>query len=138
MKVFVIFFFTCLSSLYGFGQVSFDDGKTFYTDSSQTTLCNGKFRAFYPGFKLKSSTTYLDGKLHGELIEYYQDSKIKAKVNYVNGLLDGESIEYYPETNVIKSKFHFTNGLKNGECTTYNEQGEILEKKFFVNGIPEK
>lgn len=137
MKVFNIFFFICLSS-YGFNQVSFDDGKTFYTDSSQTTLCNGKFRAFYPGFKLKSSTTYLDGKLHGELVEYYQDSKIKAKVNYVNGLLDGESVEYYPETNVMKSKFHFTSGLKNGVCTTYDEHGEILEEKIFVNGIPKK
>lgn len=138
MKVFVVFFFASLSSFCTFGQVSFDGGKTFYTDSSQTTLCNGKFRAFYPGFKLKSSTTYVDGKLHGEFVEYYQDSKIKAKVNYVNGLLDGESVEFYPETNAMKSKFHFTNGLKNGECTTYNEQGEILEQKIFVNGIPKE
>lgn len=138
MKFFYIFLFACLFSINAFSQVSFDGGKTFYTDSTETTLCNGKFRAFYPGFKLKSSTTYLNGKLNGEMIEYYQDSKVKAKVNYLNGLLEGEALEYYPETNILKSKFNFTNGLKNGECITYNEQGGIVEQKIFVNGVPKE
>lgn len=138
MKSFYFFLFACLLSFNSFAQVSFDNGKTYYTDSTETILCNGKFRAFYPGFKLKSSTSYLNGKLHGEMIEYYEDGKTKAKVSYLDGLLDGEAIEYYPETGVLKSKFHFTNGLKNGECITYNEQGEILEQKIFENGVPKE
>ena len=138
MKVSIVFFFTSLFIFNSFGQVSFDDGKTFYTDSTETTLCNGKFRAFYPGFKLKSSTTYLNGKLNGESIEYYLDGNVKAKFNYLNGVLDGEAVEFYPVTNVMKSKFHFTNGLRNGDCISYNEQGEIVEQKIFVNGVPKE
>ena len=140
MKTITIFSFFFILSIEAtvFSQVSFDDGKTYYTDSSQTRLCEGKFRAFYPGYKLKSSTTYAKGKLNGELIQYYEDGKIKAKVNYLNGLLEGEPIEYSPDTNVLKSKFHFSNGLKNGECTTYTETGEVDKTFIYLNDVVQK
>ncbi len=125
----------CLLSTSLFSQVSFDDGNTFYTDSSQTTLCNGKFRTFYPGFKQKTSTNYVEGRLHGEFIEYYADGKVKAKFTYVNGQVDGEALEFYPETGIVKSRFNYSNGLKNGECVFYDEKGDITERKVFVKGV---
>lgn len=131
----LVLLFLFVTQFSAFSQISFDNGHTFYTDSSQTRLCDGKFRAFYPGYKLKSSTTYSKGKLNGELIEYYEDGRIKAKVNYLNGLLNGESIEYYPDTNVLKSKFHFLNGLKNGECIIYTESGEIDKSYVYLNDV---
>ena len=118
-----------------FSQVTFDNGETYYTDSTETVLCNGKFRKFYSGFNIKSSATYSNGKLHGEYVEHYTNGLIKSTMHYSNGLLNGEVVEYYPEINIMKTKFHYTNGLKNGECTTYDEVGEVILKQIYVNGV---
>lgn len=118
-----------------FGQISFDNGVSFYTDSSKSTLCNGVFRKFYPGFKIRTVTNYVNGKLEGECIEYFANGQVKNQLNFKNGLLDGEIIEYYEETLVIKNRYIFVNGLKNGESISYNPNGEVLEKKLFVNDV---
>jgi antitoxin component YwqK of YwqJK toxin-antitoxin module len=131
----LLFFFMFILNSSLFSQISYDNGSTFYTDSSQTMLCNGKFRKFYPGLKIKSSTSFLKGKLDGESIEYFENGQVFTSLNYSNGLLEGEALEFYPETLVIKSKFHFSKGLKNGECITYDESGDIVEKLNFINGV---
>jgi len=130
--LFLLFISFCSIS---FSQLSFDNDNTFYTDSSQTVLCNGKFRKFYSGYKIRSSSTYLNGKLSGETVEYFIDGQVKMKINYLNGQFEGESLEYYPETSILKSKFFFSNGLKNGECFTYDEKGEVFQKWNFLNGV---
>lgn len=126
-----IFIFSFSSS---FSQISFDNGITFYTDSTETTLCTGKFRKFYPGYKIRSTATYEKGQLNGESIEYDKEGNITAKIYYLNGKLEGESLEYFPGTNVLKSKFNFSKGEKHGECISYSETGEILELTVFENG----
>lgn len=131
----ILFLFFCFLNFSAYSQISFDNGVTFYTDSSKITLCNGKFRKFYPGFKIRTSTNYLNGKLDGECIEYYENGQVKILLNFKNGVLDGEEIEYYPETLLMKSKFVFTNGLKNGECFLYKENGDVLERKMYVNDV---
>ena len=77
MKTSILLFLGILFSSYSFSQVSFDNGETYYTDSSETVLCNGKFRKFYSGFNIKSSATYSNGKLHGEYVEHYTNGLIK-------------------------------------------------------------
>ena len=136
MKIIALCFLIFLSVNHStFGQISFDNGLTFYTDSSKTNLCNGVFRKFYPGFKIRTMTNYLDGKLEGECIEYFINGQIKNQLNFKNSLLNGEIIEYYEETLVIKNRYIFVNGLKNGESFSYNTNGEVLERKIFVNDI---
>jgi len=136
MKIITLFLLFFISTNFStFGQISFDNGVSFYTDSSKSTLCNGVFRKFYPGFKIKTITNYVNGKLEGECIEYFVNGQIKNKLNFKDGLLDGEIVEYYEETMVIKSKYTFVNGLKNGESISYNSSGEVVEKKLFVNDV---
>lgn len=131
----LLFLFICTFSNSAISQVTFDNGETYYVDSSETILCNGKFRKFYPGFKIKSSTNYSKGKLNGESIEYFENGQTKSIINYSNGIINGEATEFYPETLVIKSKFTFLNGMKNGEFITYKENGEVLEKRVYVNDV---
>jgi antitoxin component YwqK of YwqJK toxin-antitoxin module len=134
MKITTAFIFVFFFSL-SYSQVTFDGGVTFYTDSSETTLCSGKFRKFYPGYKLRSTATYEKGQLNGESIEYDKEGNITAKIYYLNGKLEGESVEYYPATTILKSRFNYSKGEKHGECFTYNETGEVIDKRVFENGV---
>ena len=135
MKFRFLLFLLPFLTFSAFSQITFDRGATFYTDSSKTTLCNGKFRKFYPGYKIKMSTNYLNGKLEGESTEHFENGQVKILLHFKNGLLDGEAIEYYPETLLMKSKFIFSNGLKNGECFLYKENGDVLERKVYTNDV---
>jgi uncharacterized protein len=139
MKAFYLLFCLGFSTFFSFcyGQVTFDGGNTYYVDSSQSILCNGKFRTFYPKFKLKTSTNYENGKMAGEFVEYFPDGKIKAQFNYKDNLIEGEAVEYYPEEGILKSKYHFLHGEKHGICIDYNEMGELIESKNYVNGVAE-
>ena len=134
MKITTAFIFVFFFSL-SYSQVTFDNGVTFYTDSSETTLCTGKFRKFYPGYKLRSTATYEKGQLNGESIEYDKEGNITAKIYYLNGKLEGESIEYFPGTTVLKSRFNYSKGEKHGECCTYSETGDVVEKWVFEHGV---
>ena len=134
MKITTLCLFICFYTS-SFSQISFDNGVTFYTDSSETTLCTGKFRKFYPGYKLRSTATYEKGQLNGESIEYDKEGNITAKIYYLNGKLEGESIEYFPGTTVLKSRFNYSKGEKHGECCTYSETGEVVEKWVFEHGV---
>lgn len=133
-SIFLIGSFLILN-FFSISQVSFDNGQTFYTDSSKTTLCHGKYRKYYSGLNLKSSTSFLNGKMHGEYHEFFENGLMKISIHYIDGLYDGEVIEFYPELNEMKSKFHYSKGIKNGEAIYYDEVGEITKKELYVNGV---
>ena len=135
MKTSILLFLGVLFSSYSFSQVSFDNGETYYTDSSETVLCNGKFRKFYSGYNIKSSASFKAGKLNGDFHEYFENGLTKTAAHYKLGLLDGEYAEYYPEINVMKFKTHYLMGVKHGEETTFDEVGEKIKSVFYENGV---
>ena len=135
MKTTILLFLGILFNSYIFSQVSFDNGETYYTDSSETVLCNGKFRKFYSGYKIKSSASFKAGKLNGDFHEYFENGLTKISTHYKLGLLDGEYIEYYPEINEMKLKTHYVNGVKHGKETTYDEVGEEIKTVNYENGV---
>jgi len=134
MKAFIFLLLVFFFNLPIFAQVSLDHGATFYTDSTETILCNGKFRKFYPGYIIKSSISFKAGKLHGEYHEYFENGLSKITAHYNAGLLEGEYIEYYPELNEIKLKTHSLNGVKHGLETTYDEVGEEIKTVNYEYG----
>lgn len=138
MRTFIIFFLGLLLNFTLYSQVTFDSGETFYTDSSATILCNGKFKKYYPGHILKNSLNFLNGKLNGECNEYFEDGIIKTSKHYVDGYLDGIVVEYYQELNVMQSKSHYSKGVLDGECILYDQVGEITNRLFYNNGILQK
>ncbi len=134
MKTTIILFLGILFSSYSFSQVSFDNGETYYTDSTETVLCNGKFRKFYTGYKIKSSASFKNGKLNGDFHEYFENGLTKIYAHYKMGLLEGEYTEYYPQINEMKLKTHYVDGIKHGLETTYDEVGEEIKTVNYVNG----
>jgi antitoxin component YwqK of YwqJK toxin-antitoxin module len=138
MKTFIILVIGLIFNSILYSQISFDGGETFYTDSSATTLCNGKYKKYYHGHILKSSLNFLNGKLNGECNEYYEDGIIKTSKHYIDGYLDGIVVEYYQELNVMQSKSHYSKGVLDGESILYDQVGEITNKLFYVNGVLQK
>ena len=134
MKITILLFLGILFSSYSISQVTFDNGETYYTDSSETVLCNGKFRKFYPGYKIKSSASFIAGKLNGDFHEYFENGLTKISAHYKLGVLEGEFTEYYPELNEIKLKTHYLNGIKHGLETTYDEVGEEIKTVNYEYG----
>ena len=138
MKTIIIFFLGLLINSTLYSQVTFDSGETFYTDSTQSTLCHGKYKKFYPGHILQYSHSFTNGKLNGECNEYYEDGIIKSSKHYIDGFLDGIVVEYYQELNVMQSKSHYSKGVLDGESILYDQVGEITNKLFYINGVLQK
>jgi len=138
MKTVLLLFFGLFFNSILYSQVTFDDGETFYTDSTETVLCHGKYRKFYSGLILKSSENFVKGKLSNESHEFFENGLMKSNYSYKNGLLDGFSLEYFPGLDQIKSKIQYSKGLKNGEAISYDEIGEISETLMYVDGVLQK
>ena len=135
MKATILLFLGILFSSFSFSQVTFDNGETYYTDSSETVLCNGKFRKFYSGYRIKISASFKAGKLNGDFHEYFENGLTKISAHYKLGLLEGEFTEYYPEINEMKFKTNYANGVKHGKETSYDEVGEEIKSVFYENGV---
>jgi antitoxin component YwqK of YwqJK toxin-antitoxin module len=50
---------------------------------------------------------YLDGQLHGEVIDYYSGGNILRKRNFLNGELNGEFISFWRSGNLYYKCDHF-------------------------------
>jgi hypothetical protein len=95
-------------------------------------LFNGEYKKYNKGGDIIFQTNYLDGKLHGELIEYvrlYCHDIIYKKENYINGIKDGKC-RYFEKSSSYGSGMSGSLVVRYNE-KDYRENKQIGEVKLF-------
>ena len=73
--------------------VVWDNGKGFIFENGfmyhNQELFSGEIVKFYSGDKIKSKTSYVDGKVHGNFESWYEDGFIFEQRTFMNGLKVG-------------------------------------------------
>ncbi|MBN4051453.1 toxin-antitoxin system YwqK family antitoxin, partial [bacterium AH-315-M05] len=114
-------------------------------------------KEYYPGAKIKSELTYVNGIPNGIYREYSIDGKITGSKIYKDGIVSGEGIidkkgkkqdvwkEYYPfdndkhvGTSRLKAEGMYKNNKRTGEWIFYHENGVIEQKGKYVKGRPDE
>jgi len=71
-------------------------------------LPDSSWTEFYKGEKIKSSFTYINGKIVGEYKTYYENGKLKSIGSYKNNCPDGEWLLYL-ENGKLDKKITYEN-----------------------------
>jgi len=75
--------------------------------------------------KLKSFTTYVNGKRNGRAEKYYDNRQLNYRINYKEGYKHGEVIWYHPNGNVYRTST-YENGFIEGIQKKYYESGGLM------------
>lgn len=87
--------------------------------------------------QMKSRFSVLNNKLHGEFTIWYENGKVRTTGTYVDGKLDSSYTEYYDnQKNSMKINGRYENGIKDGLWIEYFENGSVSEKLEFMEGEP--
>ena len=75
--ILILSLFTLLFSFSVNSQIYNSKDSTFYTDSTYIKLFNGISVSYYTlNGAVQNKANYINGKLHGEVIEYHENGKI--------------------------------------------------------------
>lgn len=75
-----------------------------------------------------------DKPFTGTSESYYEDSnKLKISSEYKKGKLHGKTIEYF-ENGKISKKYNYKKNILEGKYESYNEDGTLLEKHKYKDG----
>jgi antitoxin component YwqK of YwqJK toxin-antitoxin module len=101
----------------------------------------GTLKRYFSDGTIKNEYPYVDGKLHGQVLEYYEtdDETMKKKkdIFYVNGKKHGIENEYRVSARSDKHSIEWKNGVMNGPyyIDKYFCGGEFqMEKGVYKNG----
>ncbi|MDB2385079.1 hypothetical protein N9V96_01255 [Polaribacter sp.] len=75
------------------------------------------------GFKVKTYSSVLNGKLHGEYRSYYENGNLYEIRNYKNNTSSGKQFGYWKNSNILKFEYNYFNNKKEG-----------LQKCWYANG----
>ncbi len=90
-------------------------------------LYSGPWSSYYPNGKIFRTGSYNDEeKRDGDYKEYDPEGKLLIEMTYVNGKIHGDMITYY-KSGVTKSKFLWDHG-KIVDFERYDPKGELIEK----------
>lgn len=98
----------------------------------EENLLNGIIKEFLKNGKIKSETSYVNGKKEGVFREYH-NGKIKSEIYYKDDILDGSYRTYYPTKGTLQEEFNYVAGEKEGEQKTYYSNGKIKSERFYKN-----
>ena len=133
-KSVILFLFSLLFSFTGNSQIYNSKDSTFYSDSSFTKVYNGVSVSYYTlNGAVQNKANYINGKLHGEVIEYHENGKIARKLNFTDGKCQGEVLEFHSNGQIAK-KMTYVNGIPNGELIKFHENGVIEAKTNYIEG----
>lgn len=97
---------------------------------------------------VRAKGEYLDGKLHGKLINYSLSGKVLEISTWKEGLRDGELVSFdtvtgsvfaksYFEKNILKKSELYTNGVV-AQVKLFSESGKVINLiRYSVDGLPE-
>lgn len=77
---------------------------------------------------------YVDGELHGPLIEYFPDGIVKRKTNYQNGARHGKIEHFHPGGQLFIVE-RWKNNMKHGWWITYEESGKEIGRRYFYENV---
>lgn len=102
------------------------DGKQHHYSSRETyTYAQGivtHYISYHPNDQLHKEINYINGKIHGDVIEYNTQGKMVGKQSYWHGILHGEKMETGARGHITKATYE--NGVLQGAY-----------KEFFANGL---
>ena len=99
----ILSLFTLLFSFSVNSQIYNSKDSTFYTDSTYIKLFNGVSVSYYTlNGAVQNKANYINGKLHGEVIEYHENGKISRIVSFRDGKCQGEVLEFHPNGQIAK------------------------------------
>lgn len=75
-------------------------------------------KEYYPNGKIKSETTYKDGKPDGPSITYYENGKKDSQIAYENGIPVGRGIFYFEDGN-LKEEIAYLDGWNDMKIRSY-------------------
>lgn len=94
---------------------------------------SGESKSFFPGGKLKQTSTYSDNQLEGLVTTYYESGQIRDKTNFRNNKPNGLSETFY-ESGKQASKVNFSEGRYDGLFEEFTESGQILISASYLDG----
>lgn len=99
---------------------------------------SGFMVSYYPDSSLMEKVGMLEGKKQNEAIQWYNDGHLKNSTTYHQGKLHGEKKTWstdYPH--VLIAHYNFYKGQAHGEQTKWYRTGELFTKLNMVNGKEE-
>ncbi len=93
----------------------------------------GIWKYYFSNGKLLSEENYIDGILHGELLNYYPNGKVTEHTQYKNGLKHGVS-KKYSDSGILIEEVMYENGKPNGLAKYFELSGNLKEKGMYKNG----
>jgi hypothetical protein len=85
------------------------------------------------GFKVKTYSSVLNGKLHGKYQSFYENGKPYEIRNYKNNVSFGMQLGYWKSTGVLKFKYNYINDKKEGLQKSWYDNGELAYVYNFKN-----
>jgi antitoxin component YwqK of YwqJK toxin-antitoxin module len=79
------------------------------------------------------TSVYLNGVLHGDMIEYFDTGIIKSKVKYVNGVKEGVMVTNHPNGKPMMTE-RYKKGVPHGWQTAHDQTGKEIGKKYYCYG----
>lgn len=100
-----------------------------FTSNAQTEVK----KEYYGNGKIKSETTYVDGKANGIKKEYYESGELEIESTKLNGKTNGIFKWFFKNGN-LKCEAYYVNDLRNGVQKYYDIRGNIESEANFVDG----
>lgn len=94
---------------------------------------HGTWTAYYPQGKIRTITSYLNGKKQGPEIQFDNSGYVTSKSPFVNGQLHGDYRAYARGT--VTERKEYANGQLNGLVQKYYPNGVIMEESSYVDGV---
>ena len=111
---------------------------------------DGIKKEYFPNGKVKSETTYKDGKPNGPSTTYFENGKKDSEIAYENGVPVGRGIFYFADGN-LREEVAYLDGLndvrirdyylnKNLYLASHKQNGRWVEatQEYAPNGLPLK
>lgn len=83
--------------------------------------------------RLRSLTTYMQGKRSGPYQAYYGNGTLRVAKNFVQGLEDGVT-KYYNSEGRLVAEQAFAHGRLHGESRSFYACGQLKDQAFYIDG----
>ena len=104
---------------------------------SVTTYLNGRKNGLYLEMNDRGSvdvqSNYVDDILHGKYVKYKFGSRMEKEINYNMGKYDGAYREYHNNGKMMKEVF-YKDGVQDGTFRQFNDKEQVIMEYVYKNG----
>jgi len=104
---------------------------------SITSYLNGRKNGVYFEMNDRGSVSiqanYVDDILHGKWVKYKYGSKAEKEINYAMGKYDGAYREYHNNGKMMK-EIMYKNGIQDGSFRQFNDKEQVIMEYVYKNG----